>query len=131
MLSKQQIQIIHVAKSQLHLEDEHYRAILSAFGVTSSTQLTYEQFKELLTILEARGFKNTAQPANSSLVPEGMATFRQRAKIVAMWRNNPKVRDLSNSALNNFIARIAGVQSINWLPRHDVQKVIKAIKSLN
>ena len=48
--------IVHIAKQQLRMTEEEYRAALLKFGVTSSKNLTFDQYEEFLQKLKAAGF---------------------------------------------------------------------------
>lgn len=56
-ISKNQIKLIHTAKSQLGLDDNLYRDILlNLFGVSSSTELSVRQGIELIEYFRKHGF---------------------------------------------------------------------------
>lgn len=56
-ITKQQIQLIHIAKQRLGLDDDLYRDMLfNLFRVRSSKNLTYRQASELLDHFKSRGF---------------------------------------------------------------------------
>ena len=48
--------IVHIAKQQLGMTEEEYRAALSKIGVASSKNLTFDQYEEFLQKLKADGF---------------------------------------------------------------------------
>lgn len=57
MIEPIQIQLIHVAKSRLGLDDDAYRAILwGDFGAESSKTLTYRQAHDLIERFKTMGF---------------------------------------------------------------------------
>jgi phage gp16-like protein len=127
-----QIKLIHTAKNRLKLADEHYREILSSFGVSSSKDLTQEDAKKVIQIFEKLGFKPLfKEPKHAKLKNrENMASPKQLRKIEAMWKNSTRVKEKTDEALRKYIKRIAGVDHINWLTKDNVQKVIKAIENL-
>lgn len=50
--------VLHIAKEDLHLDDESYRQILkSVAGVESATQLTREGFEKAMKRFQEMGFK--------------------------------------------------------------------------
>lgn len=58
MADKKQIQLIHVAKQQLALDDETYRETLEyRYNVTSAKNLTYNQASNFIGFLLEKGFK--------------------------------------------------------------------------
>lgn len=58
MADKKQLQLIHIAKTQLNLNDETYREILEyRYNVSSSKDLTYNQASNFIGFLHEKGFK--------------------------------------------------------------------------
>jgi hypothetical protein len=63
--------LVHIAKEDLHLEDESYRQILKGVaGVESSTQLNVEGFEKVMRRFEEMGFKGLL-PSPYQPVPKG------------------------------------------------------------
>lgn len=56
-ITKKQIQLIHIAKQQLNIDDDIYMDILSNYNVSSSKDLSYNQAEALLRHLRSKGFK--------------------------------------------------------------------------
>ncbi len=56
-IGKKEVTLVHVAKSQLGLSEDEYRGMLSSVGVSSSKELDYRGFDELMNKLRACGFK--------------------------------------------------------------------------
>lgn len=56
-MSKKLIQLIHIGKSKLGLDDETYRALLvRVTGVDSCRRMSAEQLEAVLTEMRAKGF---------------------------------------------------------------------------
>lgn len=137
MLSKKQIAIIHTAKSKLKLSDESYRDLLSGFGVSSSTELSYPQFIALMDAFKKLGFTNAKREYRTINRNESrdtgtvkIATGPQQRYITALWMQSAAVKEKNHDALRRFVKRIAGVDRLDWLHASKVQKVVKAIQSL-
>jgi hypothetical protein len=63
--------IVHIAKEDLHLDEESYRQILKGVaGVESSTQLTEEGFEKVMRRFQEMGFKGLL-PYPHQPVPKG------------------------------------------------------------
>lgn len=62
---KKRIQLVHVAKHQLGLTDDNYRAILSQWKVESSKDMTLFQLGQLLDYLKVLGFRG--KPGHKAL----------------------------------------------------------------
>lgn len=69
--------LVHIAKGNLHLDEESYRQILKGVaGVESSTHLTREGFEKVMIRFQEMGFKgllsHPCQPApKGRLIPSG------------------------------------------------------------
>jgi hypothetical protein len=50
--------------------------------------------------------------------------------IEAMWFNGVNVRTKTQEALLSYVKKITGKNAMEWLLISDVQKIVKAIKSL-
>lgn len=67
MLDKKQIQLIHLAKTRLKLDDDAYRAILHGrFAAESCKALTYVQAHSLIEHFKSLGFVIEAKPRQST-----------------------------------------------------------------
>lgn len=123
---KRDIQIIHIAKQQLNMDDAAYRDIL--FTLTrkrSSTELDFAERKKVLDHLEACGFKRTKPQ------PRKLADDPQSKKIRALWlelHTAGKVRNPSESALAAFVKRQTGRDALQWLNSKEASAVIEELK---
>ncbi|MCU7494744.1 MAG: regulatory protein GemA [Ignavibacteria bacterium] len=141
---KSQIKEIHIAKSQINMSDEDYRACLESFGKSSSLELTPLEAIKLIHQFESLGYvrkvKESAKRKISSFGwgkekynclgerGEDYPTPSQLRMLEALWRT--KSREKSDSALQRFMKRITGKDDITWLLLNDVKKLKKAIQSL-
>jgi hypothetical protein len=63
--------LVHIAREDLHLDEESYRQILKGVaGVESSTQLTWEGFEKVMARFQEMGFKGLL-PHPYHPVPKG------------------------------------------------------------
>jgi hypothetical protein len=70
-IGRKQKALIHVAKQDLHLDDESYRHILKGVaGVESSTQLTREGFDKVMARFHEMGFRGLL-PSPFQTIPKG------------------------------------------------------------
>ncbi|MFU8924935.1 gp16 family protein [Acinetobacter puyangensis] len=126
---KKQIQLIHVAKSQLQLEDELYREILeSTTGKTSTTQMTIAQLEAVLDRFKQLGF--TVESKNKSGV-NNLASDDQSRLIRHLWLllyNAGEVRNSSELALVAFVEKQAGVSALQFLSTDSASRVIERLK---
>lgn len=123
---KRDIQIIHIAKQQLNMDDAAYRDIL--FALTrkrSSTELDFAERKKVLDHMEACGFKRTKPQ------PRKLADDPQSKKIRALWldlHQAGKVRNPSEAALAAFVKRQTGRDALQWLNSREASAVIEELK---
>jgi phage gp16-like protein len=140
-ITPRQIKIIHTIKGTLGMEDEAYRWLLqSMFGATSSKGLTWRQAESLIEDLQGK----TGQPSPRKEVKQkalpfadldgrpGMASGKQCRMIAAMWSEVSRAEsaEAKMQALDRFVKRIAGVDSIRFLKGWQVEKVVKAINEM-
>ncbi|WP_115720174.1 gp16 family protein [Gallaecimonas mangrovi] len=136
MATKQQIQLIHIAKSKLGLDDELYRQVLANLcaGKTSSKQLTIEQADAVLEHFKEKGFKPTVKPAVNGrrMSPKaGSGKVAEADKIRAIWITMSQqgfVRDSSETALDKFVAKVTGVAHVGWLKTNSAAQALEALK---
>jgi phage gp16-like protein len=115
--------LIHVAKAQLGLSDDDYRAMLASVGVESSTQLDHMQFEDLMKRFESVGFKpKTRRPPRMRRQPGDPKTPLVR-KINAILLDE----GLTEAYANGIAKRMFGIQSFLWLNQEQLWKVVAAL----
>lgn len=70
--------IIHIAKQQLGLTEEEYRRQLKAVGVTSSKQLGWVSYNELILRFQAQGFVLRTGKRKKFVAPPPAGLDRQK-----------------------------------------------------
>ena len=134
---------IHIAKSQLGLDDEIYRAILKdSTGKTSCAKMNFAELMMVLHAMEQRGFK-AKKPANKGgkrySKPSGQTTFSRtpQDKIIAIWitmQRHGFITDGSETALDKFINNqtkkmgMFAVTTLRFLSPQQASKVIEVLK---
>ncbi|HDR0997481.1 TPA: regulatory protein GemA [Pasteurella multocida] len=110
------IQLIHIAKHKLAMDDITYKQMLSQLtGEDSCSKLKVAQLMLVYTEMEKKGFKPTSKgkKSNNFYSPRtSSATVRHDIahKIRAVWIDMYKsgfIRDGSESALNQFVRNTA------------------------
>ena len=131
---KDKLALIHVAKKQLNLDEEAYRAILSGAGVTSSKEIsTIVQFNTVMAAFENLGFRSTGKAngikfkSTASGTP-GMISKRQEYYIRGLWDLASRAKD--EKSLRAMIKRIGKVDDIAFLPSRAAQAVILALRDI-
>lgn len=121
------IAAMHVAKKQLGLDDETYRAALvQVTGKSSSASMTEAERQNVLEHFRASGFKGASTGRRKPL--EGRFAAKLQALWIAGW-NLGLVRDRDDRALIAFVRRQTGIDHVRFL-RHgqDAMKAIEALK---
>lgn len=135
-LRRAEIAQIHIAKKELALEDDAYRALLlQVTGKESSKDLTWQERKALLDHFKKVGFKVKSKvvqktPAvdqrdvNQTLEP-------QYLKILALWTdlyNCDAVRVNTESAVRIYIKRMTGCDDYRFCNGKQIETVIESLK---
>ena len=125
--------IIHVAKKQLGLDEEAYRAILSGAGVASAADIaTDAQFNNVMAAFAALGFKPRGAGARYKSAAAGtnpaLISKRQEYYIRGLWDLASRAKD--EKSLRRIIRRIGKTDDIRFLPRRAAQAVILALRDI-
>ncbi|UXF57468.1 regulatory protein [Chromohalobacter phage YPCBV-1] len=111
MISKGKLAQIHIAKSQLGLDDEAYRAILArAAGVNSSKDLTDRGVSLVLNEFKRLGWKPKA-PKRAGRVPNTLNKREQMGKVEALLTE----LEASWAYAQAIAQRQTGIERIDWL----------------
>jgi hypothetical protein len=115
---------IHVARKQLGLDEETYRAVLvRVTGKDSAGAMDEAERRRVVDELRRQGFK----PAKSAL--EGPFAKKLQALWIAAW-NLGLVRDRRDAAMLAFVKRQTGIEHTRFLRETaDARKAIEALKA--
>jgi hypothetical protein len=132
---KSRLAIIHLAKKQLGLDEEAYRAILSGVGVASAKDIETElQFNTVMGAFLRLGFlpsRHGGLNKYRSAIPgtsPAMISRRQEYYIKGLWSLASRVKD--EKSLRHVIKRIGKVDDIRFLPRRSASAVILALRDI-
>ncbi len=128
-LTQKQASLIHIAKGQLGLTDEDYRAILSSVaGVQSATQLDNRGFDRLMERFAELGFKSTSRrkPIGTR---SGMATNAQVAIIRNLWGQFTNGEG-DDTTLGKWLEGRFKVSAVRFLTAELAPKAIAALKNM-
>lgn len=117
---------IHMAKTDLGLDDDTYRDMLFTVArVRSAADLDFSGRRRVLDHLKSRGWRpGRGKKPRKHADPLG-------AKILALWlelRDRGLISDASEAALGGWLKRQTGVQAIRWLDNRQAHLVIEALK---
>jgi len=122
------IQLIHIAKAQIGLTDEDYRAVLeSTAKKTSCSDMTVFELNGVLKAMKKLGFKVKKMETREEEIGWD-ASKEQMDYIKGMWEC--VARDKSDRALYKFIKRITGADHPRFMRSVDSQKVILALRKM-
>src|SRR4051812_896355 len=112
-IARAKLAVIHVAKSQLSMAEEDYRALLQrAAGVASSTKLDLGGFTAVMAEFERLGFRNTKGHSQASH-REGMASPAQIGRIRALWKSY--VGEDNETSLGHWLEKHAHCSHVRFL----------------
>jgi hypothetical protein len=122
------IQLIHIGRAKLGLNDDAYRALLDgAAGKDSCAGMTIPELERTLRAVKAAGFTIQKKlPLKQGEI--GEANPEQLSYIKGMWELAARVK--TEKALNTFIRRIVHVDDIRFLDVASAQKVILALRDM-
>jgi hypothetical protein len=132
---KSRLAIIHLAKKQLGLDDEAYRAILSGAGVTSAKDIETElQFNTVMGAFLHLGFlpsRHGGLNKYHSAIPgtnPAMISRRQEYYIKGLWALASRAKD--EKSLQHMVKRIGKVDDISFLSRRAASALILALRDI-
>lgn len=123
------IKLIHIAKSQLNLDDDTYRhLLLNVTKKTSTKDMTVWELEKILTNMKLKGFKVKSSKKTGKIT----ATEPVHKKIRSLWlelADAGEVKNRSEKAINSYVKRITGVEMMDWLTQKQAVVVIESLKS--
>lgn len=129
-IRKSELAQIHVAKSQLGLDDDTYRAMLwTVAKVRSAADLDWAGRKKVIDHLKTKGFK--IKRGNKVVSTRPLASDDQSKMIRALWLELHEygyVENPAESALAAFVKRMTDVEALQWLNSTQASKVIEELK---
>lgn len=117
---------IHIARKELAMEEESYRAMLvRVTGKNSSGLMNVAELDLVIAEFRRLGFA-TGTPKAAMRPLSEKAYVRM---IVGLWRDlKPFLTDGSHKALCGFVERQTGIEKPEWLAPEDGASVIEALK---
>lgn len=111
--------LVHIAKEDLHLDEESYRQILKGIaGVESSTQLNKEGFEKVMRRFQEMGFKGLLPPHPYHPAPKG--------RLIPS--DSPQRLESITSSQNDFISYL--LEELKWEEGHYHAFCRRIIKTL-
>lgn len=123
------IQLIHVGKNQLGLDDDLYREVLeSCTGKASSKLMNISQLESVLDRMKQLGF--TIESKDKTGVQQ-LADDAQSKLIRHLWlqlHNAGQVRNGSEKALAKFVENKVGVSALQFLSTKNADMIITHLR---
>ncbi len=117
---------IHIAKAQLNLDNDQYRDIVRRVtGKDSAAQCRYSQLVDLINEFKSLGWKTEKKKAFRRAPSDGIK------KIYALWGKLQAlgaVQSTDKTALDAFVKKYTGIDSVQWLQPAQQQKIIEILK---
>jgi len=127
---------IHIAKKEMALHDDDYRAILQReTGQVTARGLTDAQADRVLEAFKRLGWKPTLVVHNrkAGVTVKQPAQHPTAKKARALWISLGQlgvVRDPSEAALEAFGRRQLGVDKLQWADAQEMYRLIEALKKM-
>lgn len=127
-LTRKQTSLIHVAKAQLHMDDDSYRSVLhQVAGVSSSRDLDAAGFEAVMHHFGVLGFQ-PRRKANHYGHRRGMASPKQVDYIRGMWQAYTGKDD--EQTLNHWLESRFGITALRFVDIGTASKAITALKDM-
>lgn len=129
MIDRKKIAQIHVAKTQLDMQDDDYRAMLQrAAGVKSAKDLDSKGFAAVMVELGNLGFESTAsrEKRQAKFREGGHASYAQRSYIQRLWQDYKGEEDAEG--LRHWLQHKFKVSHPRFLDSQTAPKVIYALQ---
>lgn len=123
------IQLIHVGKNKLGLDDDLYREVLeSTTGKTSSKDLTIAQLNAVLDRMKQLGFDIESKEKSGV---KNLADDAQSKLIRHLWlelHNAGQIRNGSEQALAKFVENRVHVSALQFLSTRHADMIINHLR---
>lgn len=127
-LRKRELAAIHVAKTQLALDEDEYRSILRAVtGKGSSAELDWQGRKKLLDHFKKLGFKVKAAKAGRERPSVGSDRVVMIGKIEALLADAGRPWAYVDGLVKKLFASSTKVERIEFCDAAHLRKVIAAL----
>lgn len=126
----QLVQLIHIAKHKLRIDEDTYRMILrNEIGKNSCKEMTIAELMKVYGHFEKTGFKRASKRRYSPASSAAKVKHDIALKIRAVWIEMHKasvIRDGSEDALNTFVRNI-----VNPILQQQNKPVVLNVQSLD
>jgi phage gp16-like protein len=125
------IRLVHIARRDMALTDESYRAVLERVtGLRSAGEMSAEQLGRVLDELKRLGWRPkpaAARRAGARAMAQGPQARKARALWLTLYHLG-EVTDPSEAALAHFARRQTGKDALQFLRPDEFHQLIEALK---
>lgn len=122
MNRRKQLALIHIAKQQLGISDEDWRALLQAhFGVRSSAELDAAGRMRLIEALKAMGFRPRRRHRVRASEDRAPLLAKIDALLIACGH-------LPRSYADGIARRMFGIERVEWCRPDELRKIVAALE---
>ncbi len=126
---KKLVQLIHIGKSKLGLDDDTYRDLLTyTTGKNSTKEMTLVQLNAVLNELKRKGFTPIAPKSAGKITQDKDPQAKLIRHLWLTLHNLGAVKDPSEKALCAYVKRQTGVDLLIWLKSAKKSQVIESLK---
>ncbi|ETS32863.1 MULTISPECIES: gp16 family protein [Photorhabdus] len=130
MAKQKLIQLIHIAHSNLKLDEDTYRQmLLSETGKASTREMDIPQLTRVLDAMKKRGFK--IKSPKKSKTSRSLDCHPHSKKIRALWLEMASIGIVHNSseqALAHWVKRETDIDDLQWLDSGQASSIIEKLK---
>lgn len=127
-LARREIQLIHVARQKVSMDDETYRALLhDRFGVASSKDLNSNQRSQLLDHFKTLGFKVVSKHVRPKVSVAMQAQLDKIEALLADMKLPWEYLTAHKPGQPSMLKRLTGVDQIAWANSKGLQAIIAAL----
>jgi len=124
-VQKKNVQVIHILKNRIGMNEAEYRSLLAGFGVESSTQLTVPAGRKVVRYLKLQCGDSRGRyqgSARQDMISQAQADWIAQHEDRLGWDGQPE-------RLAGFIRRVTKSQkTVAELTRYEATKVIVALQ---
>jgi len=121
---------VHLAKKQLGLSDDDYRAVLMRVaGAMSAADLDERGLAAVIAEFSAKGFTAKARFPGQSRAADHPSARKARALWISLHQLG-EIKNPSEPALEAFAARQMRVERLQWANQGQCYKLIEALKAI-
>jgi phage gp16-like protein len=128
-LSRSQKALLHVAKAQLGLSEEEYRAALRTYGgADSATGLTPAGMQAVMKHFQICGFKQLYVPGpRSEKAPDLNVLPEEKRGVVVLIGETLRKSGKCWAYAAGIAARMFGTERLEWCTKEELQKILAAL----